>query len=276
MRKTLSAPPAGRNGNSEGEPSLEGLWVKFFGDFEVFYRCEAVDLGRNSRAAAIFRRLLAEHPRPLSQEIVMDWLWPESRPRQARWSLNSAIYALRRVLGNLAEELSDCVVLDGDRYRISSSLPVSSDVQEFEVHYERGRLLERCGEIEEAILEYEEAVGFYRNDYLLGDLYADWTMIERERLLDEYVILLDRLSDYYLDDGQLHKSIGLCYQILEKDHYNEESYRRLMRCYARLGLRSRSAKQYELCRQMLGRFYDAAPAEETQTLHRRLLRGEDI
>ena len=79
----------------------------------------------------------------------------------------------------------------------------------------------------------------YRDDYLVEDLYEDWTMIERERLTSGYVNMLERLSDYYLDDGQLQKSIGVCYQILEKDPYHEESYRRLMRGYSRLGLRSR-------------------------------------
>ncbi|CAN5702705.1 hypothetical protein BH24ACT21_BH24ACT21_05210 [soil metagenome] len=276
MRKMLGEPPASRGRSPGGGISVEGLWVRFFGDFEVFYRGEAVDLGRNSKAIAIFRRLLANHPQPVSQEVTMEWLWPESGPQKARWSLNSAIYALRGVLGALSEDLSGGVALEGGRYHISSGLQVSSDVQEFGVHYERGRLFERSGEIEEAVLEYEEAVGFYRDDYLTEDLYEDWTMIERERLTGGYVNMLDRLSDYYVDDGQLQKSIGVCYQILEKDPYHEESYRRLMRCYSRLGLRSRAAQQYELCRRMLGRLYGTAPVEETQDLHRRVLRGEAI
>ena len=250
--------------------------MRFFGDFEVFYRGMAMDLGRDSKATAIFRRLLAHHPQPVSQEAIMVWLWPESGPRRARWSLNSAIYTLRRELGALATDLSDCVMLDGGRYRISPGLGVSSDVQEFGVYYERGRFLERAREIEEAVEEYEEAIRFYRGDYLVQDLYEDWTMIERERLTGGYTSILDRLSDYYLDDGQLQKSISFCYQVLEKDPYHEESYRRLMRCYSRLGLRSRATQQYELCRWMLGRLYGVAPAEETQSLNQRVLRGEAI
>ncbi|MGB3634408.1 MAG: bacterial transcriptional activator domain-containing protein [Rubrobacteraceae bacterium] len=250
--------------------------MRFFGDFEVFYQGAVVDLGRNSKAVAIFRRLLAHHPQPVSQEAIMGWLWPESRPQKARWSLNSATYAMRGVLGTLTPDLSECVVLDGGRYRISSGIRVSSDVQEFGAHYECGRLLERSGKIEEVVREYEEAVGFYRDDYLIQDLYEDWTMIERERLAGGYVDMLDRLSDYFMDDGQLQKSIGICYQILEKDPYHEEIYRRLMRCYSRLGLRSRASQQYELCRRMLGRLYGMTPAEETQALNRRVLRGEDI
>ena len=278
MRKVLEEPRAGRRKRPDaGGCPEERLWVRFFGDFEVVYRGEVANLGRNSKAVAIFKRLLAQSPHPVSQEILTEWLWPESRPRKARWSLNSAVYALRKVLGKkLPVDLSGCVVLNGGRYHLSPELRVSSDVREFDACYERGRLLERTGEIEKAIGEYEGAVALYRGDYVVEDLYEDWTMIERERLTSGYVNILERLSDYYLDDGQLQKSIELCYKILHKDPYHEESYRRLMRCYSRLGLRSRAAQQYELCCRMLGRLYDISPAKETQILHQRVLRGEDI
>jgi len=37
--------------------------------------------------------------RPVSQDYLMGWLWPESDPKWARWSLNSAVHALRKMLG---------------------------------------------------------------------------------------------------------------------------------------------------------------------------------
>lgn len=279
MRKVLEGSRVGRDKVPDAADGCPRgvLGVHFFGDFEVVYRGEVLDLGRNSKAVAIFKRLLAQSPHPVSQEVLMEWLWPESRPQKARWSLNSAVYALRKVLGErVAPGLSGCVVLEGGRYRVSSRLQIHSDVREFDIHHERGRLLERTGEIEEAVREYEGAVRLYRDDYLAEDLYEDWTMIERERLTSGYVNILERLSDYYLDDGQLQKSIELCYKILHKDPYHEESYRRLMRCYSRLGLRSRASQQYELCRRMLGRLYGASPAEETRALHERILHGASV
>ena len=32
--------------------------------------------------------------RPVSQDYLMGWLWHESDPKWARWSLNSAVHAL--------------------------------------------------------------------------------------------------------------------------------------------------------------------------------------
>lgn len=256
--------------------------ARFFGHFEVLFRYEVVDLGRNRKAISLFKRLLAHRPHPVSQDLLMGWLWPESSPRKARWSLNSAVRTLRKTLveSTGCEEFSGFVRFDAGRYRLSPEVRVSSDVREFDACYERGRLLEKSGRPDEAVREYEGAAALYRGDYLVDDIYEDWTMIERERLSGADVDVLDRLVRHYMDSGRLHNSIGLCYRVLEKDPYHEESYRRLMRCYSRLGLRNLAVRQYELCQRAFASLYGTAPSvtpsEETRSLHERLLRGGEV
>jgi LuxR family transcriptional regulator, maltose regulon positive regulatory protein len=62
------------------------------------------------------------------------------------------------------------------------TIRVVTDVDEFDRYYERGRRLEREGRTKEAATEYDSALELYRGDYLIEDLYEDWTMVERERL----------------------------------------------------------------------------------------------
>ncbi len=101
-------------------------------------------------------------------------------------------------------------------------------------------------------------------------------MIERERLTGAYVDILDRLAAYHARAGNLQRSIADRYLLLNKDPYHEESYRALMRCYARLGLRGRALRQYELCEQRLEHLYGIPPAPETRALHEKLRAGEEI
>lgn len=266
-----------RKGSKSKESPAPDLWVRFFGSFEVFCRGEPLELGRNSKVIAIFKCLLARRGRPISQDMLMGWLWPESSPKRARWSLNSAVYALRRSLDEHPPDIttSDCVVLERGHYRLAR-LRISSDVEEFDVRYERGRFLERARKTEDAASEYEKAVALYRGDYLAEDLYEDWTMIERERLTSAYVDILDRLAAHYEQAGSLQTSIIDRYLLLEKDPYHEESYRSLMRCYTRLGLRGRALRQYELCARRLKHLYGILPAPETRALHEKLLGGEEV
>jgi two-component SAPR family response regulator len=67
---------------------------------------------------------------------------------------------------------------------------------------------------EEAAAEYEKAMHLYRGDYLVEDLYEDWTMVERERLSNAHVDMLGRLAEYYIETGRYQEGIRACYRIL--------------------------------------------------------------
>ena len=113
----------------------------------------------------------------------------------------------------------------------------------------------------------------YRGDYLLEDLYEDWTMVERERLANAYMDMLDRLAASYLVSGRVRESVGACYRGLKKDRCHENSHRLLMTCYARMGQRAKAIRQYRLCESVMGQEYGTSPSPETRSLYENLLGG---
>ncbi len=252
------------------------LRVRFFGHFEMLCDEELIHLGRNGKALTILKYLLAHRSRPVSQDHLMGWLWPHSNLKKARWSLNSAIHSLRKLLGDRLSSASSSgplnyVVLEEGYYRLCSEVQVLSDVDDFDECYERGRTLQRAHRMPQAAAEYEQAIALYRGEYLVEDLYEDWTMVEHERLSNAYIDMLGRLALYYMEADQYQESIRACYRVLEKDRCHEESYRLLMRSYSRLGLRGRALRQYRLCERILKQEYGTAPSSETQALYRSLL-----
>jgi DNA-binding SARP family transcriptional activator len=274
--------------NPDGGAAMQ---ARFFGHFELLCDGEPVHLGRNGKALAILKYLLANRSRPVSQDHLMGWLWPDSNLKKARWSLNSAIHGLRKLLGRCPSSSSsgsassgsasgsgggsvNYIVLEEGYYRLSPAVGVATDVESFDERYERGRRLERMGRADEAARAYEEAVGLYRGDYLLEDLYEDWTMVERERLSNAHVEMLDRLAVYYMERGQLRESVRACYEVLEKDRCHEDSHRLLMSCYVGLGQRGRALRQYRLCERILAQEYGTAPSPEIQDLYRSILGDE--
>ena len=255
------------------QPSLR---VRFFGHFELLCDGENMPLGRNGKVLTILKYLLANRTRPVSQDHLMGWLWPESNLKKARWSLNSAIHGLRKLLSGCSSSASgNYVFLEDGYYRLSPGVRVTTDVDDFDKHHEQGLRLEKDRRMRDAAVEYERAIELYRDDYLIEDLYEDWTMVERERLANTYMHLLDRLAIHYMEVGQHQESIRACYKVLEKDRCHEDSYRLLMQCYARLGLRARALHQFRMCEQILRQQYGTSPSPETRSLYVRLLRDED-
>ncbi len=138
------------------ETARSVLRVRFFGHFEMFCGDEVVDLGRNSKVKAILKYLLAHRRRSVSQDHLMGWLWPESNLKRARSSLNSAIYSLRKVLSESPESvLGNYVLFKGGHYYLCPTIPVKTDIDEFDECYEKGRRLQKTGRTEDAAAEYE-------------------------------------------------------------------------------------------------------------------------
>lgn len=216
--KAHSAPPLdARTTDRRAEPTINReilphgavttsphLEVRFFERFEIICRGRPLPLGHHGKALAILRYLVAKVPRPASQDYLMGWLWPESDLKKARWSLNSAVCALRKVLDGAAETPIASpirVVLKKGYYRLSTNVRVYSDRDEFDVRYANGQQFEKDGRIREATAEYEKAIELYRGDFLVEDLYEGWTSIERERLVTAYIDMLKRLAAYYMRNG---------------------------------------------------------------------------
>lgn len=251
-----------------------GLRANFFARFELLRDGEPVSLGRNGNALAILKCLLARRACPVPRDYLMGWLWPESDLKRARWSLNSAVYALRGLLSDCLPSLpaSEAILFEESRYRLSPRISLGTDVDDFDSRYEEGRRLERAGRVSEAIARYAEAVGLYRGDYLTEDLYEEWTAIERQRLIDAYMDSLRRVAAYHMETGQPREAVRSCFRVLEKDSCDEDAHRLLMECFVRLGQRTRALRQYTLCEVALRQEYGMRPCSETQTLYTSILK----
>jgi DNA-binding SARP family transcriptional activator len=248
------------------------LRVRLFSGFEVSCGGERVALSRNSKAVTILKYLVVHRGELVSQDHLMAWLWPESNLRNARWSLNSTIHNLRRLLSSCSSLPSENHVLfEEGYYRLCPAIRIETDVDDFNAHYERGRRLKSEGRIPEAVAEYEKAVELYVGDYLVEDVYKDWTMVERERLVSAYIEMLSLLATHYYDTERYHESLHMCFRLLSKDPCYEWGHRCVIECYLSLGLHIRAAHQYQQYQHILLRKLGWDPSPEMQKLHRRIL-----
>jgi len=246
------------------------LQVRFFGHFEMHCNGEPVGLGRNGKALGIFKYLLAHRDRQVSRDHLMEWLWPESSLKKARSSLNVAVCTLRRLLSNCSAGLQNYILFEDGYYRLCPTVWVVTDVEEFDLLYEQGCRLEKINRIE-GVAEYERAIQLYQGEYLLEHLYEDWTMVERERLSNAYVDMLERLAVYYKQTEQLQKRIQFCYRILEKDRSHENSHLLLTEAYALLGSYGRALHQYRLFAGVLKSTHGTEPSVETKSRFQKVL-----
>ena len=111
--------------------------------------------------------------------------------------------------------------------------------------------------------QYEKAENLYRGDYLEDEPYEEWTLIRRETLKDNYLIILSKLANYCLKTCDYENCIHYSQKIIAKDNSREDAYRNLINCYLKLNQRNRALRWYEICSQAIKSELDTTPEKET-------------
>gem|GEM_PF-6245461 len=141
-----------------------------------------------------------------------------------------------------------------------------ADTEAFQSHYRQGRVLEKGGQLAQAIDLYEQAFRFYRGDFLAEDKHLDWTMFLRSRYARLCLDLLLHLIDGLHQLDRCSDVIIYGERGLELDPYHEGIYRRLIQCYHDVGQTYVALQTYERCVQALGEVA-LVPSETTERVH---------
>jgi DNA-binding SARP family transcriptional activator len=255
-----------------GPPSLI---VYCLGQFRVYQDDRLTTDWPSGKGKSIFKYMIANRQRPIAKDVLMDLFWRGADPDAARNNLNVAIYGLRQALRAGRPDFSHILFQD-DHYLLNPSMALWVDAEEFLEHCERGCTLEKEKRAAPAVAEYEVAEGLYQGDFLEEDLYEDWPMLQREGLRDSYLVILERLSRYYLESQRYAMCIHLCQKILAKDDCREDAHRRLMRCYCRQGQPYLALRQYHLCAETLQKELEVPPMGETLALYEQVRAGAAV
>lgn len=242
-----------------------GLGGRFLGDFELYSNGQKVKKLGGKKAKSILAYLLFYHRKRIAREVLMDLFWPNSTPESARNSLNVALHGLRKALHTINPDV-DHILFRDECYQINTDLSIGLDVDEFLERWRAGRSKENQQGRVAAVYEYKQAISCYQGIFLADSPYEVWIREERENLKEIYLVMLERLSEYF-EETDPAVAIGYSKSILESDNCRENIYRRLMACYHRMGQRSRAIRQFHRCRSTLRSELEVEPTQATFELY---------
>jgi len=260
--------PLIHSGNKDFHAGAQ-LEVHFFGSFQVLLNHKLVPEWPGHKSKLLLAYMLYHHHRRIYRDILMDKFWPNSTPDSARNSLNVAIHAIRSTLQKSGPG-HEYILFKDECYYFCEELGIELDTEKFL----RFRQLAQQKELEKdsvaALKLYEAAAAAYQGDFLEEYPYESWTDLERENLAETYLVILDKISDFYALDGKPVTAISLCEQILQKDNCREDVYRRLMICYNRIGQREKAVRIFKRCVDVLKSNLDVEPTPITRELYQKI------
>jgi DNA-binding SARP family transcriptional activator/tetratricopeptide (TPR) repeat protein len=221
------------------------LHARLLGTLEVEINGTVVDSPASQRPWAVFA-YLALSSRPVSRSELVARFWPDVLDQSARGSLRSALWTLRRRLGDALQVEGDSVSLRDDGLWI--------DVREFErlASGDPHRALELC-----------------RGDLLEGS-DDEWTLAARDRHRERVIGLLEQLAQAAERRGDIRQAVELSRRQVDRDPLDEDAHRRLFTRLDAAGDRAAALRAYRGLAERLRKELGVAPSSTTRELVARL------
>ena len=255
---------------------MEKLRVSLFGRFSVECRNQVLDEFNGNKFIELFCYLLLYRNRPHHRETLVNLFWEDVPIKRSRACLRKALWQLRSML-DAHTKLEDyqIILVDSDWVQINTEANFWLDIDVFEQAYNHVQGIPGWELDPASIQNLDSAVEHYKGDLLEG-LYQDWCLYERERFKHMYLIMLDKLMDYYEahNDYEAALTYGLCN--LRYDQARERTHRRLMRLYYLTGDRTKALRQYDRCMEILNQELGVKPAKRTLALYERIRADQPI
>lgn len=212
-------------------------------------------------ARDLFYFLLARQE-GITKEAVGEVFWLDSSPTELKMRFKNTIYRLRHAVGK------DAIVFRDDIYQFNTMLDYEYDVELFfkEIYH-----AERSEDRQAKVNFFQASLKYYQGPYLPG-VEESWVLVERQKIYDVYISVLNKLGMLYLENNEYQEALVCSQKILAEDPCLEDGHRLAMRTYHAMGNLAAITRQYEYCQQILSEELHTAPSPNTRNLYETLIR----
>ena len=219
--------------------------------------------------------LVIHRARPHLREKLAELLWPDKSPAQSRRYLRQTLWQIHSTLDNGDERVEGLITVESDWLQINPEADFWSDVTQLEETAKSVRGIRGIEFTADVAHQVKAAARLYRGD-LLENCYQDWCILERERLQNMYLGLLDKLMDYCQIQREYGAGVIYGTRMLRSDIARERTYRKLMSLHYLNHDRTGALRQYRRCSRALEREFGVQPAQETVALYECILNDQPL
>lgn len=247
---------------------MVGIEFRLLGRIEAVHAGGPLDLG-HPRQRYVLAALLVDANRPVDADELLDRVWADHPPRNARNALSGYLTRLRAVLA-----IDSGITLDrrNGGYQLTMD-PAATDLHRFTDLLARAAKQLTAESDDAAIHLLDEALALWR-DGALGDLDTPWANARRSVLEDaRHAAELDR-TDLALARGQHDRVLaGLAARSATRP-LDERLAGQLMQALYRCGRPAEALRRYQAVRKDLADELGTDPGPELQQLHHRILTAD--
>lgn len=240
------------------------LEIRLLGGLQIRHDDAEVTQFISSKVPALLA-YLAVTRRPHQRDALAGLLWGEMPD-------TAAANNLRQALTNLRKLCDPHLLITRDTVALNLAEPHFVDVDALT----DGLRLSAGQPAAQHLALLHQAVTLYQGEFLEGFYvrdapdFEDWVLVQRVHLRELALQGWNTLTTLLLDGGDYEGASEAAGRLLAMDPWREEAHRQRMLALARSGQRSAALAQYQACRAILAKEFDAEPEAATTALYQRI------
>lgn len=248
------------------------LNINMLGEFSfVSSLCRVDDQSsRSKKVWTLLQYLIANRFRDVSQNDLIDTLWPEGEEiGDPANTLKTIVHRARTAMEPLGvADPKDILLYRGGTYSWNNDIPVLIDAEEFS----------RCCDAAERTSGDEKlkllmgAIELYHGDFLPKSSLEQWAMPLTSLYRTKYIQAVHSAVEMLREDGNYEKLIAVCRKAAVIDPYDESIHFALIQALVATGDQQEAMNHYNYVTEMFFTHFGVTPSEELTQLYKEIVR----
>lgn len=253
----------------------EKFEIKVLGGLEIRYKDKVIGVNesktKSNKMWALFEYVLLNRSRKLSQEELIEMLWPDMEVSNPANSLKGLIFKLRKEIDSLGFLPGKQVILSvSGSYAFNTEMPYTVDVYEFEKYLVRSQGVS-LGD-DERLHYLLQAVDCYKGNIHHDTRKEPWAASIQTHYGDMYLSAVRSCTELLNKTGDYQKVIDICRNALLIQPYTEEYYYHMIRAYAALENYSAASDLYSRVKDLMQQEYGTTPDTKFESAYKELMK----
>lgn len=251
------------------------LMISIFGGLEVRYGEKAIGVHvsqvKSNKMWALFAYFLLNQGRVITQDELIESLWPNMEVSNPANSLKVLIFKLRKEIDTLGFVAGKALISSaGGGYCFCSQPEMTMDLYQFDRYIQLG---EKSDNPEDKLRQFLLAIKLYKGNIHQEMKEESWILPVQTHYAELYQKTIRAAVHLLIEKKEHEQIVKLCQNALLIQPYTEEYYYHMIQAYTALENYSAASDMYAEVKSVMNQVYGTTPDIRFEEAYRQLMKS---
>lgn len=244
------------------------IYVRFFGGFQLIVEDNVFSdaVNQKKQLKNLLAYLLVFRNKTISQEAIIDALWPDGCSESPSNALKNLVYRLRKLFSSYQVPYAkNLIVFDQGTYCWNHQYKSELDIEQFQQFKKMAD--DPSLPMQKRVEYYCDAIRLYKGDFLPSLCYEEWVVPYVNYYHSEYLKCVHAVCSLFIKLEQYGAVVSVCEQAVIVEPLDEEIHKYLIFSLVKQGKQQKALEHYRYVRDLFYRELGVKPSKAMQALY---------